>query len=200
VPPKCRGIDVTPTRVGAAYQLAVADEQKILELWPDAKGYKTKNLNELAFSPVAEQAVRDFLNKDPDASQDPEAAIARSRAAHKKALKQWIPGLFDWRPSEFISANLLEAWMPYGELILTTAGQLKWKDFSELKTQLHAMGFDGQILNYFRPIQQRRYFLKQTPASIATMIVSQRHSKRIGSQEAVRTAGKHLYSRIRSSR
>lgn len=109
-----------------------------------------------------------------------------------------MPGLCRYRPSDLILANLREAWTPYAELLLQSAAPLEGTDFDELKPQLRDLGFEEKILDLFRPGQKRKYFLQQTPASVATMIVARRFPRRIGSEEVVRTAHKRLYSRLRS--
>jgi len=176
--------------VRSVYRRAFRDELPILRLWPNAHEHKKKVVSELGFSPIAAEWLRE--------SGATEAEIERVRAAHQKTIKEMMPGLCRYRPSELILANLHEAWMPYSELLLQTAALLKGADFDELKSQLRDLGFEEKILDLFRPGQKRKYFLQQTPASVATMIVYRHFPLRIGSEEAVRTAQKRLYSRWRS--
>jgi hypothetical protein len=191
----------TTARIAATYQRALADEQKVLLLLPRAaaKEAKKKNVAALGFSPGAEQELERFLRRHPEPPQDPRATADRHRSAHRKAMAESMP---KYRPSDLIHANLQESWIPYAELLLKEAAQLKGDDFFALKPQLKELGFDEKILGYFLEIQGRKYFLQQTAASIATLIVS----RRLGDkgirvdEETVRRAGKRVYARIRSSK
>jgi hypothetical protein len=175
--------------VRRVFERAIQDEEQILRLWPKAREHKRKVVSELGFSPIAAE----YLEKTGATKAD----IDRVRVAHQKAMKEIMPRLHGYRPSELILANLHEAWNPYAALILQTARLLPGADFGELKSQLKDLGFQEEILNLFPPQQKRKYFLQQTPASLATKVVSRRHHRRIGSEEALRTAQKRLYSSVR---
>jgi hypothetical protein len=179
-----------PHFVRSVYRRAIRDELLILRLWPNAREHKKKVVSELGFSPIAAEWLRE--------SGATQADIERIRVAHQKAIKEMMPDLCRYRPSELIHANLHEAWITYADLLLKTAARLDGTLFKELKPQLSKIGFEEQILDVFQPDQKRKYFLQQTPASVATMIVARRHHRRIGSEEAVRTAQKRLYSRVRA--
>jgi hypothetical protein len=190
--------------VVATYRRAITDEQIVLALWPKAKEHKTKNVAALALSPAAEEAIGASVRKNVGASDNHEAevaaAVADVRAIHGTILAEHAPGLFNYRPSEFIAANLQEAWIPYAELLLKAARQLKGRNVAELVRDLKRLGFADEILAMFRISQKRKYFLQQTPASMARLIVTSRLPYRMRSEETVRTAGKRLYSRIRSKK
>jgi len=194
----------TKARVAATYQRALADEQKVLPLLPRAaaKEHKKKNVaafEALGFSSAAEQELEHFLRRHPEPTQDPRATAEKYRAAHREAILESMP---EYRPIELIHANLQELWIPYSELLLKEAAKLKGKEFSALKPQLLQLGFAGEILDYFRADQGRKYFLQQTAASVATLIVSRRLDDQgiVIEQDTVKRAGNRLYSRIRSSK
>ena len=183
-----------PVFVRGIYRRAVRDESRILQLWPNARAHKRTVVSELGFSPFAERWIKKLGAKPPATHQE----LAAIRAAHREVIRKHMPKLVEYRPSELLIANLHEGWMPYAELLLRTAHALVGADFAELKPQLENLSFEKSILSLFNPAQKRKYFLQQTPASVATMIVARRHPKRIGSEEAVRIAQKRIYSRIRS--
>jgi hypothetical protein len=187
-----------PSFVRGAYRQAIRDELRTLQLWPEAREHKRKVVSELGFSPGAAEWLRKSGAMPRDTSEALEAGIERVRAAHQRVIEEKMPRLCGYRPSELILANLHEAWVPYAGLILKTAALLQGADFDELKPRLAKLGFEKKILDLFRSGQKRKYFLQQTPASVATMIVSRRHRLRIGSEESVRSAQKRLYSRVRS--
>jgi len=190
-----------PARVAATYHRALADEHSVLPLLPRAaaKDAKKKNVATLGFSSVAEQELERFLRKHLEPAQNPRVTADRYRAAHREAMAKGMPG---HRPSELIHASLQECWIPYAELLLEEAARVEGNDFSALKPQLKELGFDEKILDYFRAAQGRKYFLQQTAASVATLIVSRRLDDQgiVIEQDTVKRAGNRVYSRIRSSK
>jgi hypothetical protein len=202
---KIRGLP-EPCLVRSVCDRAKRDEDKILQLWPKASVHKKEKVSELAFSAEWVRSLRGPLTTVlpdpgaalPNASEELQSGITQVRAAHQKVIKDTMPGHCGYKPSEFILANLHEAWCPYAHLLLRAARLVEGAEFEEIKPHLEKLGFEKAILDLFRPAQKRRYFVQQTEASIATMIVSRRHHRRIGSEEAVRTAQKRLYSRVRA--
>jgi hypothetical protein len=195
---------LTKARIEAAYERALADEQRFLKLLPRAAAKEAKRKNAaafaaLGFSSAGEQELQRFLNSRPDLWRDRRATADRYRAAHQEAMVKSMP---DYRPSELTHANLQESWTPYAELLLREAAQLEGANFSALKPQLEELGFEKKILDYFRATQGRKYFLQQTAASVATLIVS-RHLDEEGiviEQDTVKRAGNRVYSRVRSKK
>lgn len=187
----------TPELVERIYQRAIADEAAAVRLWPDAREYQRKMGAELGFSQTAEAWIRKSrrANRQPKGVED---EIERARSAHRAAVAKHLPRLVKYKPSELLVTNLQKAWEPYAELLLDTAKSFQGIDFGELKPKLIELGFQKEILRLFREDQKRRYFLQQTPASMAREIATQRHHHRIGDKEVVRAAEKHLYSHLRS--
>jgi hypothetical protein len=186
----------TPELVERIYQRAIADEAAAVQLWPDAREYQRKMGAELGFSETAEAWIRKSrrANRQP---QDVEDEIERACSAHRAAVAKHLPKLVKYKPSELLVANLQKAWEPYAELLLDTAKSLQGNDFGEFRPMLIQLGFHEEILRLCREDQKRRYFLQQTPASMARAIATQRHYHRIGNEEVVRAAEKRLYSHLR---
>jgi hypothetical protein len=178
------------------YRRAVEDEKRVLEMWPRAREHKKKRVDELRFSPFAEK----MMSSDQHGAGTHKKVVEGVREAHMKAIKGLMPALVNYRPSELVVASLHEAWFLYAELLLAGAAAMRGADFADLRPQLEHCGFDAQILSFFRSNQKRKYFLQQTPSSIATFIVSQRLPERICSEETMRTAQKRLYSKVRAWR
>jgi hypothetical protein len=141
---------VDPARVAVLYQHALADEAKVLALWPGAREYKKKNVSDLSFSPGAKKAIEDYLKKLQTPSQDLIATADWYPQAHRNAMAESIPDLFNYRPSNLILSNLQVAWMPYAELLLEVTAELEGEDVSALKLRLKDLGFAVEILDFFR--------------------------------------------------
>jgi hypothetical protein len=146
---------------------------------------------ELGFPPSSEELLKNSTKPMPA------KRIETVAAAHRTVIKKHLPSLTTYRPSELAISSLQAAWEPYAELMLRTANSIKGADFGEMQPELIKSGFERTILDFFRENQRRKYFLQQTPKSIARLIVTQRHPKRISSEENLRTAEKHIYGRNR---
>lgn len=180
---------VTRQFVERIYQKAIADEAEIISrMWPSA-GEQRSAVAELGFPASSEEWLK---NSTHPLSEKQIKSVA---AAHRKTVKKHLPRLTRYRPSELAIASLQAAWEHYTELLLSAAKSVAGADFGEIKVDLINTGFDPAILDFFRENQRRKYFLQQTPKSIARLIVARRHPNRIGSEESVRTAEKHISGR-----
>jgi hypothetical protein len=181
----------TPKLVQRIYQKAVSDEAGVIQRWSAAAADKKQAVSRLGFPSSSEEWLRNRANPLSDAQ------IQSVAANHRKAIKKHLPSLTTYRPSELVIANLHAAWEPYAELLLRAAKSAGGTDFGEIKRELIKLGFNQAILDFFRENQRRKYFLQQTPKSIARLIATRRHPKRIGSEDSVRTAEKHIHGRNR---
>jgi hypothetical protein len=185
---------VTRKRVQRTYQKAVSDETGIIQRWPNAMEDKKRAVSELGFPPSSEEWLRKSANPLL------EKQIKSIAAAHRTAIKNQLPSLTRYRPSELVIASLQTAWECYAKLLLRVAKSKslkKWMAFGEIKQKLIKRGFEPTILDFFQENQRKKYFLQQTPRSLARLMVTWRHSKRISSEESVRTAEKNIYGRNR---
>jgi hypothetical protein len=180
-----------PELVRRIYQKAVSDEAAVVQGWSNASEDKKQAVTELGFPPSSEELLRNSANPLL------EKQIKSVAAAHRSTIKKHLPSLTTYRPSELVIASLQAAWEPYAELLLRAAKSMAGADFGKIKLELINSGFEQTILDFFRENQERKYFLQQTPKSIARLIVTRRHPKRIGSEESLRTAEKHIYGRNR---
>lgn len=180
-----------PELLQRIYRKAVSDEEAIVQRWSHASEDKKQAVSELGFPPSSEEFLRNSAN--PLSEQQ----IKSVAAAHCAATEKHLGSLTTYRPSELIVASLEAAWEPYAELLLSRAKSLKGADLGQMKPRLIEDGFEPTILGFFPENQRRKYFLQQTPKSIARLIVTRRHPKRVGSEESVRTAEKNIYGRNR---
>jgi hypothetical protein len=181
---------VTRQLVEKIYQKAIADETEIISrMWPSAGEQKRSAVADLGFPPSSEVWLK---NSTHPLSEKQVKSVA---ADHRKTVKKHLPSLTTYRPSEMVIASLQAAWEPYADLLLNAAKSVGGADFGEIKIKLIKGGFERAILDFFRENQKRKYFLQQTPKSIARLIVMRRHPRRIGSEESLRTAEKHIYGR-----
>lgn len=180
------------------YQKAVSDEEAVLQRWPYASEDKKVAVTELGFPPSSKELLRQYGNRDSNSAYSEEQS-KRIAPTHRGVIKKHLPSLTKYRPSELVIASLQKCWELYAKLLLESANSLAGRNFGEIKPGLIESGFDPTILNFdsFQESQTRKYFLQQTPASIARQIVTQRHPKRVGSEEALRTAERHVYGRTR---
>ena len=181
----------TPELVQRIYQKAVSDEAGVIQRWSAAAEDKKQAVSQLGFPSSSEELLRKRANPLS------EAQIKSVAANHRKTIKKHLPSLATYRPSELVIASLLSAWEPYAELLLRKANSVAGEDFGKIKRELIKSGFERTILDFFRENQRRKHFLQQTPKSIARLIATRRHPKRIGSEESVRTAEKNIYGRNR---
>ena len=190
MPPKRHGVIVDRSRVEAAYGRALADEATVLALWPNAREVLRRRMSRRWVSRprprrrlrvLPEKASGRLTGTEGDGRTLPRCPSRSDRSGRYQFVR--------YRPSDLIRANLQGSWMPYAELLLAAAAQMKGKDFAALRPQLKNLGFNDVILSYFLPQQQkRRYFRQRTPASVATMIFSRRYPK-IGSEEPIQQPG-----------
>jgi len=180
------------------YQRGVSDEAVVLERWGYAGEEKRRTVAELGFPSSSEKSLRQPGSRDRDSAYS-EEQIKRIAAAHRAVIKKRLPSLAAYRPSQLAIATLQKCWEPYAKLLLESAKSLAGADFGDMKAGLIENGFDPTVLDLdcFRENQTKKYFLQQTSASIARRIVIERHPKRIGIEDAVRTAEKRIYGRTR---
>ena len=186
---------MTRRLVEKIYEKAIADEAEVIsQMWPSAAEQKRNAVAALGFPPSSEEWLRKRANPLSDAQ------IKSVAADHRKTVKKHLPSLTRYRPSELVLANLQAAWEPYAELLLGAAKSLAGQNFGKIKPELIKLGFNRAILDFFRENQRRKYFVQQTPKSIARLIATRRHPKRIGSEESMRTAEKHIYGRRKGNK